>query len=569
MAPKPDPATKYARWAVRSRQVGRLVKLACQRHLDDLRTGKKRGLRWDAKAGERVVTFFRDFLKHSKGEWAGQPVELAPWQQFAVMSLFGWQRADGTRRFRTGYFEVAKKNGKSTLAAGVGLYLLVADGEAGSEVYAAATKRDQARIVWDEAKRMVQASPDLKDLVQVFRARSNLSIEQTASKFEPLGRDADSMDGLNVHAAILDELHVHGSREVHDVLKQSTAARRQPLVFEITTAGTDRNSICWEEREYSEKVLTGVIADDSFFAYVAALDDNDRWDDERVWAKANPNLGVSKKLDKMREECEAAKSTPAKQNAFRRYHLDEWTRAETRFLDLDRWDACAGDLMPLELERENEGRRAYGGLDLATTTDLAAFVLAFEPEDEEDWIDVLCRFWIPADRIPDRVVKDRVPYDLWEREGWVIATPGDVIDYRAIRDEITELGERYEIREIAFDRWGSQAISNDLSDAGFTMVQFGQGYASMSPATKEFEKAVLTRQLRHGGQPVLRWNADNLTVRTDPSGNVKPVKPGHKMSGKKIDGMVALIMALDRTIRHEGTAPESSVYTAERGLLTL
>jgi phage terminase large subunit-like protein len=518
---------------------------------------------FNARAADRPLRFFEGLLRHSKGEWAGRPLILEPWQAFIVASLFGWLRDDGTRRYRTAYVEVPKKNGKSTLAAGIGLYLLVADDEPGAEVYCAATKRDQAKLVWEEARRMVVASSDLRGYVHPYRTA--LVVESTSSKFEPLGRDEDSMDGLNVHGVIIDELHRHASRDVHDVLKQSTSSRRQPLVFEITTAGSDRYSICWEEHEYAERILDGVIEDESFFGYVATVDEGDRWDAPATWRKANPNLGVSKKLDKLEDEAEAAKSTPAKQSAFRRYHLDEWTAAESAFVDLGRWDQCAGDLLPLEIERANLGRICYAGLDLSSTQDLSAFVMVF-PRGEGEPSDVVCRFWIPRDTIPDRIKYDRVPYDLWERDGWVIATDGEAIDHDAIVEEILSLAERYRIAEVSYDRWGAASVQQQLAGEGLTVVQCGQGYASMSAPTKELERLILCRGIRHGGHPVLRWNAANVQVTTDAAGNIKPVKPKHGASGKRIDGIVSLIMGLDRIHRHEQAGP--SVYES-RGMVSL
>jgi phage terminase large subunit-like protein len=570
MARKPmHSAERYARDVVSGRILaGKLVRQACQRHLDDRQRwrGKAEAYWFDPDVATLAVEFFPDILRHSKGEWAGRRFDLEPWQQFIVWNVFGWKRPDGMRRFRTGYVEIARKNGKSTFAAGLGLRMLVADGEAGAEIYTAATKFDQAKIIHAEACRMRDASGSLTERVQCFR--NNLSIAGTASKYEPLGADSDTLDGLNVHCALIDELHAHKGRGLWDVLDTATGARRQPLMFAITTAGFDQTSVCWEQHEYAEKVLSGVTPDETFFAYIAALDEGDAWDDEATWLKANPNLNVSVKFDDLRRKCEKAKVTPAAQNAFRRLHLNQWTRAETRFIDLARWDESAGNLLPEEIERACEGRRAYGGLDLATIVDLAAFVLLFPPEDsDEGSYDIVSRFWIPEDGIAERARDHGIPYDDWVRDEWITATPGNVIDYKSIREEVLLLADRYRVAEIAFDRWGAVAISTDLQEEGLTMVQFGQGYASMSAPTKELEKLVLSKRLRHGGQPVLRWNADNLEVTTDPAGNIKPVKPQHKMSYRKIDGMVALVMALSRAIVDEAR-PVRSVYE-KRGMIFL
>lgn len=531
------------------------VRLACERHRRDLATGHERGIYFDEESAQHATDFFQ-FLKHSKGEWAGQTITLENWQSFVLSLIFGWLRDDGSRRFRTAYLEVARKNGKSTMAAGIGLYLMVADGEPGAEVYAAATKRDQAKITWSEATRMVQASPYLRRLIRLYRSSDNLSISNTASKFEPLGRDADSMDGLNIHGAIVDELHAHKTRDVWDVLETATGARRQPLMLAITTAGFDRQSICYEQHDYTEKVLEQVIEDDTFFGIIFTLDESDNWDDERKWPKANPNLGVSVKPEDLQRKAEKAKEMPSALNAFLRLHMNQWTQAESRWIAPERWRSCAGAVDAEGLR----GRTCYGGLDLSTTTDVSAFVLIFPPLAEGDPYQVLCRFWVPEDNMRVRSRRDRVPYDAWVRQGYISTTPGDVIDYDFIVAEIDDLAQRYDIQEIAFDRWGATRIYQQLEDARMTMVQFGQGFASMSPPMKELEKLILSSQLAHGGNPVLTWMADNLVARQDPAGNIKPDK---EKSLEKIDGMVALIMGLDRALRYT-----PSIY-AERGILEL
>lgn len=535
---------------------GTYVRKAVERHVRDLETGEARGLYFDEEAGQRVIDFFA-FLKHSKGEWAGQTFELSPWQQFLLWVLFGWKRADGTRRFRAALAAIARKNGKSTLAAGIGLYLFAADGEPGAEVYTAATKRDQAKIVFAEAKRMVERSPSLRRKIGTYVA--NLNIPGTASKFEPLGADEDTMDGLNVHAAIIDELHAHKGRGVWDVLETATGARRQPMQFAITTAGFDRQSICWELWEYSIKILDGVIEDDSFFAFIAAADKDDEWTDPVTWAKANPNLGVSVKMDDLQRKCEKAKNIPAAQNSFKRLHLNLWTQQSVRWLDIAAWDACGAPVNPSEFS----GWDCYAGLDLASTTDIAALALVF-PDDEDyaDEYSVLPFFWIPADNILERVKKDRVPYDVWVQQGYITATPGNVIDYKAITAKLDELAQIYDIKELGFDRWGATQLVQELQDKGLNVIPIGQGFAGMTAATKELQKLVLSKKIRHGGNPVLRWMADNMVVKQDPAGNLKPDK---EKSTEKIDGMVATIMGLDRATRR---SVATSVYD-ERGILVL
>lgn len=540
----------------------RWVKLACQRHLDDLEHGHERGLYFDKEDAQVVIAFF-ELLKHSKGEWAGQPFHLEPWQQFVVWLLFGWKRkTDRLRRFRTAYLEVARKNGKSTLGAGIGLYLLTLDGEPGAEVYSAATKRDQAAITHSEATRMVKASPELRRRVAIFR--NNLHIPGTASKYEPLSADASSMDGLNVHGAIVDELHAHKTRELWDLLDTATGSRRQPLMFAITTAGFDRESICFKQHEYTEKVLEQVIEDDSFFGIIFTLDKadgdhpEDAWEDETVWVKSNPNLGVSKKWDDMRRKAQRAKEMPSALNAFLRRELNVWTQAETKWVPWDAWKAC-GKAVDAEGLR---GRTGYGGLDLSSNTDITAWVMMFPPQSEEDDYQVLCRFFIPEEAMHERTHRDRVPYEAWVRQGYIFATPGNVIDYAFVLHQIDEDMQAYDIPEVAFDRWGATKIQTELTELGGEdfLVQFGQGFRSMSPPMKELEKIILAEKLAHGGNPVLTWMADNLVARQDPAGNIKPDK---EKSTEKIDGMVALIMGLDRAVRHQKKA--RSVYE-ERGL---
>jgi phage terminase large subunit-like protein len=532
------------------------IKQACQRHLDDLQDAAARGLTFDRSEAEHVLKFF-SILKHSKGEWANKPIELEPWQQFMLWTLFGWKRADGTRRFRTAYIEVARKNGKSTIGAGVGLYLMTADGESGAEIYAAATKRDQARITHSEAIRMVRSSPMLKKRIKIFR--DNLNIEGTASKFEPLGADSDTMDGLNIHGAIVDEIHAHKTRDVWDKLDTGTGARRQPLMFGITTAGYDRQSLCWTLNEYTKKILDRVVEDDSFFGLIFTLDDGDDWQDETTWIKANPNLGVSKKLDDLRRKAERAKEMPSAQNSFLRLELNVWTQSETKWMPIEHWRQCG---VPLDYSKL-AGRKCYAGLDLSSTSDLTAWVLVFPPLPGEDVYLVLPRFWIPEDNLQKRVHDDRVPYDVWLRGGFLNATPGNVIDYDYIFGQVERDAKEFKIEEIAFDRWGAARVINVLQSKGLTCVEFGQGFASMSPPMKELERLVMSHKIAHGNNPVLNWMADNVVINLDAAGNIKPDK---EKSREKIDGIVAMVMGLDRAMRNNGAV--LSVYEG-RGVRVL
>ena len=513
---------------------------------------------YDEVAAEMAVSFFESLLTHVKGEWAGQPFLLEDWQKDEIIRpLFGWKREDGTRRYRTAYIEVPRKNGKSSLSAGLGLFLLFADGEPGAEIYSAAGDREQANIVFGVAKAMVEEQPELAKLAKVYRKA--IVVESTRSFYHVLSADAYTKHGLNAHGVIFDELHVQPNRDLWDVLKTSTGSRRQPLVVAITTAGFDRESICYELHEHARQVQEAIIEDDAFLPVVYAADESDDWLDEEVWRKANPNLGVSLKWEYLQEEAETAKQTPAYQNTFRRLHLNQWTQQETRWLPLEAWDACTAGVDAKLLE----GSVCYGGLDLASSSDIASLVLCFPSERGEDerlaWLPF---FWIPREKMMERARKDRVPYDMWVEQGLITATEGNVIDYAVIVREIEELGERYNIREIAFDRWGAFQVSQALDGAGFTMVGFGQGFASMAGPTKELLRLVLDEKLAHGGHPVLRWMADNVVVSQDAAGNLKPNK---QKSREKIDGIVAGIMALDRAMRHQGT---KSVYE-RRGILTL
>lgn len=533
----------------------RLTRLMCERHQRDIKTAKGRGLRFDETLAKRALAFF-SVLRHSKGEWANQEFALGGWQEFIIASLFGWVRADGTRRFRRAYIEVPRKNGKSTLVSGIGLYLLAADGEPGAEIYTAATKREQARIVHGEATRMVKASPLLKKEIGVFR--DNLHVLATHSKYEPLGADADTMDGLNIHGAIIDELHAHKTRNVVDVLDTATGARRQPLIIEITTAGWDKQSVCWEHHAYSRQVLEGTLEDDSWFAFIAGIDDGDDWADPKTWAKANPNYGVSVKPDDLARKAKRAKSIPAEQNNFLRLHLNVWTEQADRWIELDAWDAC-GAFVDLDTLR---GRDCYAGLDLANTTDIAALVLVFPDDNDPPNFDVLPFFWVPQESVIERTRKASVNYLSWVEQGYIEATEGNVIDYAAITLKLDELAQMYNIREIAYDRWGATQLVQDLQSGGLNVIPLGQGFASMSPPTKELMTIVLSKRLRHSGHPVLRWMASNMSVATDPAGNLKPDK---SKSSEKIDGMVALVMGIDRATRRESGG---SVYET-RGVLVL
>ena len=567
--------------------VGEWVKRACERHVDDLAYGHLRGLFFDREAAKLMIAFVST-LQHWKGEWAGEFVRLEGWQQFFLWCVFGWMKEDGTRRFSTAYLEVARKNGKTTLAAGVGLGLLLVDGEPGAEIYSAATKLDQARISHESATRMARRSALLSEYLTFYK--DNIHVLDTSSKFEPLGRDADTLDGLNVHAAICDEVHAWKTGQMWDILETGTGSRRQPLLIAITTAGSDRSSFCFELHDYGERVLSGVVEDDSFFSLIFSLDRGDDWTDQGVWAKANPNLGVSKKLDNMVALANRAGSMPARLSAFKKFHLNMWVQGFDRWVDLGTWRACGGlpgaefdvsrggwrlgdgrvvfpgrdgAVVREYVEEVLGGRRCWGALDLSSTLDFTAFVLVFEPLAYGEPFWVVPRFWIPEDNVEERVRNHRVPVDFWVEAGFVVATPGDVVDYDWIEEGIRGDAEIFGIEEICFDPWNATSVSNHLIEDGFEMIAFRQGFASMSPAMKSLEVSIRKGRIGHLGNPVLSWMAGNLIAVSDPAGNVKPDK---KRSREKIDGMVALIMGHYRAmVAGEG---KGSVYK-RRGLRVL
>ena len=560
--PPADPVTQYALDVVAGRIVaGVLVRKACERHLSDLATGAARGLSFDAAAAARAIDFF-PLLRHYKGEWGprpgkplGDPITLEPWQQFVIGSAFGWKRADGTRRFRQVYLEVAKKNGKTLMAAGVGILLAFFDSEPGAEVYSIATKRDQAKLVWNDADRMVQKNPGLSRRIRSYAL--SLTDQTTASFFRPLGRDSgESEQGVNAQGAIVDELHVLDDRDPIDNIETSMSARRQPMIWKITTAGVKRESVWAEERSDAVSVVEGRATDDSMLVLVYTLDEGDDPFDEAVWLKPNPNLGISINVDTLREQAETAKRSPGKMAPYLRFRMNVPTDVATRAIAIDEWDRNAD---PPEIP---DGALVYAGLDLASVTDLTALILLYRDGDGAEHVE--CRFWCPEDGIRDRSRRDGVPYADWVRDGYLIATPGNVTDYAYVRSEILALAARYQIVEIGFDRWNATQLATDLTQDGATCVAVPQTHGGLGPAWRELEKRILDHGLRHGGHPILRWMAGNVEVETDGAGNQKPSK---RRSSERIDGMVALTMAEGRAIA-AGPAAVPSVYET-RGMVSL
>ena len=517
------------------------------------------GCWFDAAEADRVVAWIEKYCRHVEGEWAGRPFILEAWQRAYVRTLFGWKRADGTRRFRQSYLEVPRKNGKSTLLAAIGLFLLFADREPGAQIYSAAADREQAAIVFSMARKMVAQEPALADRAEVF-TKSIVNPRQ-ASSYKALSADAYTKHGGNAHAVLFDELHVQKNRDLFDVLTTSMGARRQPLMLSITTAGFDRRSLCWEQHEFAIKVAEGTASGDSADEYLPAIfaapTDAD-WTSPDVWALANPNLGKTIKVEYLAAQCDKAREVPAYENTFRQLHLNQWTEQAVRWMPLAVWDACAA---PTDVGLD--GYPCYAGLDLSTTSDLTALVLVFPSDDET--FDILPRFWIPEEAVRVRSRRDRVPYEAWVRAGLVTQTPGEVVDYSFILKQIEEDAERYELKEVAIDRWNATKLMAELDDRRITAVPFGQGFASMSSPTKELMNLARQKRLRHAGNPVLRWNMANVVVRKDAAGNFKPDK---ERSSEKIDGAVALVMAIDRALRHGHGPATSSVYMS-RGIRVL
>ena len=513
---------------------------------------------YDKDAADFVVAFIEQ-LKHTKGEFYKQPFELIDWQEKIIRDIFGTLKSDGYRQFTTAYIEVPKKCGKSELAAAIALYMLCADGEQRAEVYGCAADRDQASLVFDVACDMVRLCPALERRCNIRPSTKSINFEMTNSRYKAVSADVAGKSGINVSALIFDELWVQKDRKFFEMMTVGTSdARKNPLHFIITTAGNDTNTICYELHQKALDILEGRKRDPTFYPviYGAALDED--WTDPKVWKKANPSLGITIGIDKVKAACDSAQQNPAEENAFRQLRLNQWVKQAIRWMPMDKWDACAFPVDPEALE----GRECYGGLDLSSTTDLSAFVLVFPPSEDDDKYIVLPHFWVPEETLDLRVKRDHVPYDLWLKQGLINVTEGNVIHYAYIEKVIEQLGERYNIREIGFDRWGAVQMVQNLEGMGFTVVPFGQGFKDMSPPTKELMKLTLEQRIAHGGHPVLRWNMDNVFIRTDPAGGIKMDKA---KSTEKIDGAVAMVMALDRAIRNEGSS--GSVYDGDRGLL--
>jgi phage terminase large subunit-like protein len=534
----PDPVRAYARSVVSGKTVaGSLVRQACQRHLDDLAHGKERGLRWNLPEAQRVIDLIGQMPQPG-----GAPFVVQPSQAFIVGSLFGWYLTSGHRRFRTAYVEMGKGNGKTAFVARIGIVCAAADGRHAAEVYTAGVTRDQANYLLNDARLVIEASDTLRGMFEV--GAHNLAVLATDSFMRPVSSEARSLDQKRVHAALIDEIHEHETPLVVEKMRAGTKGDDDALIVEITNSGYDRHSVCWQHHTYSRQVLSGTVPNDSWFAYVAGLDEGDDYTDERVWPKANPLLDVTISRRYLREQVQEARDMPPKAALVQRLNFCVWTEASVGAMEMARWDACAE---PPEIPA---GAECWAGLDLSTTTDLSAYVLLHE--DEDGYLNVLPFFWCPAEGVALRSRRDHVPYALWVEQGYLTATEGNVVDYDVIREKIRDLAKDYAVREHGYDRWNATQLVSQLVGDGAPMVPVGQGYASMSAPTKDWLGRIAAGKVRHGGNPVLRWMAANLVVEQDPAGNLKPSK---SKSIERIDGQAAVITALSRLIAPHDPVP--------------
>ena len=509
---------------------------------------------FDKSAAKKAVGFIETFITHTKGEMSGKPFLLEDWQKKIVSDLFGWKnKKTDLRKYRTAYIQIGRKNGKSTLASALALYMLFADDERGSEIYSAAGDRQQAGIVHEIAKGMIVANPELSKRSKVYR--NSIVNESKGNFYQAISSDSKTKHGFNANCIIFDELHTQPNRDLWDTLTTSVGSRRQPLTIAITTAGYDRNSICHEIYKYAQQVDNQSVKDETFYSCIYEAEMDDDITDEEVWKKANPNYGVSLKKNYMEIESQRAVDVPSYQNTFKRLMLNIWTDSVSVWIPNNEWMECHQEFDYSTLD----GKECWGGLDLASTRDISAFVLLFKVD--EKYI-VLPHLFIPEENAKKRSERDGVDYVTWKNQGHIIATDGDVADYNFIKEKINELSKKYRIQSIAYDRWNASQLVIDLQNDGANMDPFGQGFVSMSAPTKELEKLIIGKQIIHNNNPCMNWMLSNVAIQEDPAGNIKIAK---NKSKEKVDGLVALVMALGEMMTEEST---DSVYD-ERGLLIL
>ena len=556
-----DPVTEYARSVVSGKiPSGKLQRLACKRHLDDLKRfkGARAPYYWDLPFALSKLAFFPQLI-HWRGALAGQPFELMPWQAFCAGSLFGWFTRDNTYRFETAYVSVPKKSGKSIFVGALGLLRTFFDGEAGAECFSIATTREQANIVWTEAYELQRRSknPLLKRL-RVFEGRKNIHDPTTRSKFEPLSADKDSGDGVNPYCLIADEVHRYRDSDLLNMLQESMQTRRNRLTIEITTAGWNRNSICYQHDEYSQKVLERTVENEHWFTFICRADEEDRdhWDNPRVWESANPSWGVAIQEDRVRTVAQQAAELPSNLNDFLRYRLNIWTEQSERAIDMPRWVASGAGAPSMASLR---GRRCYGGLDLASNKDLSSLILVFPFESE---IAVLMWLWCPEVGVLRRSKEDRAPYDQWVRLNLMKTTDGDTTNYDTVAVDILAVLEHFDLGALAYDPHNSGNLPHKLADVlgEQKVIMFYQGFGNMAAPVKELERLYLAGLLKHGNNPALNWMANNAAWRVN---EYNDKRFDRDKSSEKIDGMVALAMAIGAWLNHKEGEPTESVYDRE------
>jgi phage terminase large subunit-like protein len=553
-------AAAYAKDVASGRiAASRFVAAACKRQTEDLKRFKAKGAAYQFdKAKASKVCQFIELLPHIKGPKAGQLITLEPWQIFILTTIFGWVKKDGTRRFRRVYIEVPRGNGKSALSSGVGLYMLAADNEGGAEVYSFATTRDQAKIVFGDAQNMARRTPGLKAHFGVDVNAHNINVLRTASKFEALSAEGSTLDGLNTHFACVDELHAHKTRAVYDVVETSTGKRAQSLLWVITTAGSNRAGICYEVRGFVTKVLNGSVKDDSQFGIIYGLDDGDDWTTEDALIKANPNWGISVMPEVLLPLQAKAMTMPSAANNFKTKHLNEWVNADTAWMDMRAWEACADPSLDVE---QFAGEPAWIALDLASKVDIAAKMSLHTREvDGKQHFYVFGQYYLPRDTV-DR--GENSQYQGWESMGLLSVTDGAVIDFQVIEDDLLADCSRFEVREVPYDPFQATQMATRMMAQSVPMVEMRPTVLNFSEPMKQLEALVLQGRLHHDGNPVLAWMMSNVVAHMDAKDNIYPRK---ERPENKIDGVVALIMALGRALADQSTGG-ASVYE-ERGLLT-
>lgn len=509
------------------------------------------GCWFDPARAEYTANFFPRFLCHSKDPWRGKPFELLDWQRDEIIyPIFGWIRENNVRRFTRAWVEIPKKNGKSTFAAGIGLYMLAGDGEGGAEIYSVANDRVQAGIVHNEAMQMVEASPELCEALSINKSTKTISYKETGSWYRALAGDAKRNEGLNGHAFIADEIHSWSGRKLFDAIRYGMRARSQPLFFVITTAGDDPASVAKEQHDHAVGVLNGTIEDRRFFAYIRAADEEDDPLSEETWRKANPSYGLTINADEFCEDAQEAANQPSSFNSFKRYSLNIWTTGESPAIDIHKWNACKRDYTEADLE----GRECFAGLDLSKVSDTTSLQLYFPEEDGT--AKVLSYFWLPEETARDQ--NHLVSWLAWAERNYVELTPGRTVSYKAVIDKIAKLADRYDIRGLAYDPWNAEQTSSEIEDdLGIPRYEFRQSMRQYADPSGEFEKMILEEKLHHNGHPVQSWQAGNLQWKTDESGNKRPIKPKPK-DYRKVDGPCALIMAIGLSVGHEGSSYDNA-----------